>query len=295
MHRKNKPYEGDTDGDSLVINNWIDVLGIYAVLMTMDEQNATDVVTVTPDKIEALRGIFREMNEVEYEIETEVTQTEVIVGEGEEAHVEVIEQVALTLRITLTSMNYMEAADWYWFTADERTMLNDLMSPEFVPLLAALIGTDPYGGVSVNGILQSLPANTYGSAIVQAALTKVGSKYVWGANGPDQFDCSGFVYWCLRESGYSNAGALHTSAAGQAEYCFNRGWLISQSDLQPGDIVFWQNATCTKGDRWNEIHHTGIYIGEGKVIEASSSKGCVIIRNLWSSAGYPLVLCGRAV
>lgn len=53
--------------------------------------------------------------------------------------------------------------------------------------------------------------------------------------------------------------------------------MISQSDLQPGDLVFWQNATCTKGDRWNEIHHTGIYIGEGKVIEGSLSKGCVVI------------------
>ena len=286
-------YEGDTDGDSLVINNWIDVLGIYAVLMTMDEQNATDVITVTPDKVETLRDIFNEMNKVEYDPVTETTQTEIIVGEGEDAHVEIIEHTTLTLHITLTGMNYMEAADWYWFTADERAMLNDLMSPEFVPLFANLLGTDPYGGVSVNGILQSLPPNTHGSVVVQAALTKVGSKYVWGAHGPDQFDCSGFVYWCLKESGYANAGSLYTSAAGQAEYCYNRGWLINQSDLQPGDLVFWQNASCTKGDRWNEIHHTGIYIGDGRVIEASSSKGCVVIRNIWSSASYPLVYCAR--
>ena len=286
-------YEGVEDGDSPMVNNWIDVLGVYAVMMTMDEQSATDVVTVTPDKVDALRKVFRTMNEVEYEIETETSQTEVIVGAGEDAHIEIIEHTTLTLRITLTSLNYTEGADRYWFTAEERALLDELMGPEFVPLFANLLGTDPHGGFLPNTILQSLPPNEKGSAIVQAALTKAGCKYVWGAKGPNQFDCSGFVCWCLREAGVSCANSMCTSAAGQAQYCYNQGWVISQSDLQPGDLVFWQNAACTKGDRWNEIHHTGIYIGEGKVIEASSSKGCVVIRNLWSSVSYPLVLCGR--
>lgn len=286
-------YEGVEDGDGPMVNNWIDVLGVYAVMMTMDERSATDVVTVTPDKVDALRKVFRTMNEVEYEIETETSQTEVVVGEGEDAHVEIVEHTTLTLRITLTSLNYTEGADRYWFTAEERVLLDELMGPEFVPLFANLLGTDPYGGILPNTILQSLPPNEKGSAIVQAALTKAGCKYVWGAKGPNQFDCSGFVYWCLKEAGVSCANSMCTTAAGQAQYCNNRGWVISQSDLQPGDLVFWQNATCTKGDRWNEIHHAGIYIGEGKVIEASSSKGCVVIRNIWSSASYPLVLCGR--
>ena len=288
-------YEGVEDGDSPMVNNWIDVLGVYAVMMTMDEQSATDVVTVTPDKVDALRKVFRTMNEVEYEIETETSQTEVIVGAGEDAHIEIIEHTTLTLRITLTSLNYTEGADRYWFTAEERALLDELMGPEFVPLFANLLGTDPHGGILPNTILQSLPPNEKGSAIVQAALTKAGCKYVWGAKGPNQFDCSGFVYWCLKEAGVSCANSMCTTAAGQAQYCNNRGWVISQSDLQPGDLVFWQNATCTKGDRWNEIHHTGIYIGEGKVIEASSSKGCVVIRNLWSSQTYVLILCGRTI
>lgn len=286
-------YEGVEDGDGPMVNNWIDVLGVYAVMMTMDEQSATDVVTVTPDKVDALRKVFRTMNEVEYEVETETTQTEVIVGEGEDAHIETVEHTTLTLRITLTSLNYTEGAERYWFTAEERVLLEELMGPEFVPLFANLLGTDPYGGILPNTILQSLPPNEKGSAIVQAALTKVGCKYVWGAKGPNQFDCSGFVYWCLKEAGVPSANSMCTSAAGQAQYCYNQGWVISQSDLQPGDLVFWQNATCTKGDRWNEIHHTGIYIGEGKVIEASSSKGCVVIRNLWSSVSYPLLYCAR--
>ena len=199
----------------------------------------------------------------------------------------------MTLRITLTSLNYTESVDRYWFTAEEHVLLDELMGPEFVPLFANLLGTDPYGGILPNTILQSLPPNEKGSAIVQAALTKVGCKYVWGAKGPNQFDCSGFIYWCLREAGVPSANSICTSAAGQAQYCYNRGWVISQSDLLPGDLVFWQNATCTKGDRWNEIHHAGIYIGEGKVIEGSLSKGCVVIRMMWSTELYPIMLFCR--
>lgn len=286
-------YEGVEDGDGPMVNNWIDVLGVYAVMMTMDEQSATDVVTVTPNKVDALRSVFHAMNEVAYDMEMETAQTEVIVGEGEDAHVEIVEHTTLTLHITLNSLNYTEGADRYWFTAEERAMLDELMGPEFVTLFANLLGTDPYGGIRPNTILQNLPPNEKGSAIVRAALTKVGCKYVWGAKGPNQFDCSGFVYWCLREAGVPSANSMCTSAAGQAQFCYNQGWVILQSQLQPGDLVFWQNAACTKGDRWNEIHHTGIYIGEGKVIEASSSKGCVVARNLWSPAGYPLVYCAR--
>ena len=255
----------------------------------MDEQQATDVVTVTPDKIDALRRIFSEMNAVEYATETQTTQTEVEIN----GKIQVIEHINLTLHIYLTSLSYLQAADLYWFTAEERAMLHDLMRPEFVTLFANLLGTDPYGGTAPSVILNNLPANAKGSAIVQAALTKVGCKYVWGSRGPDTFDCSGFVYWCLKQAGISSADALRTSAADQAQYCVERGWTISRDQLQPGDLIFWQNAACTKGDRWNEIHHTGIYIGDGKVIEASSSKGCVVIRNIWSSQSYPIAYLAR--
>ena len=265
-------------------------LRIEGVLVTMmDEQQATDVVTVTPDKIDALRRIFSEMNAVEYATETQTTQTEVEIN----GKTQVIEHINLTLHIYLTSMSYLQAADLYWFTAEERAMLHDLMRPEFVTLFTNLLGTDPYGGTAPSVILNNLPANAKGSAIVQAALTKVGCKYVWGSRGPDTFDCSGLVYWCLKQAGISSADALRTSAAGQAQYCVERGWTISRDQLQPGDLIFWQNAACTKGDRWNEIHHTGIYIGDGKVIEASSSKGCVVIRNIWSSQSYPIAYLAR--
>ena len=83
-------------------------------------------------------------------------------------------------------------------------MLHDLMRPEFVTLFANLLGTDPYGGTAPSVILNNRPANAKSSAIVQAALTKVGCKYVWGSRGPDTFDCSGFVYWCLKQAGMAS-------------------------------------------------------------------------------------------
>ena len=86
---------------------------------------------------------------------------------------------------------------------------------------------------------------------------------------------------------------MYTNAAGQAKWCYAHDRVVGRSELQPGDLVFWQNLSCQGCSRWNEVHHTGIYIGEGKVIEASSSKGRVVIRDLWESASYPIFMFGR--
>ena len=237
-------------------------LRIEGVLVTMmDEQQATDVVTVTPDKIDALRRIFSEMNAVEYATETQTTQTEVEIN----GKTQVIEHINLTLHIYLTSLSYLQAADLYWFTAEERAMLHDLMRPEFVALFANLLGTDPYGGTAPSVILNNLPANAKGSAIVQAALTKVGCKYVWGSRGPDTFDCSGFVYWCLNQVGVKQS------------YMTSYGWkattkypiVTSMGDLEKGDVISYEG-------------HVGIYIGGNQMIDASSSEGKVRITNIYS-------------
>lgn len=86
---------------------------------------------------------------------------------------------------------------------------------------------------------------------------------------------------------------MYTNAAGQAKYCYDRGLTVGESELLPGDLVFWQNLRCIGCHRWEEVHHTGIYIGGGKVIEASSGKGRVVIRDLWSTENYPIYLFGR--
>lgn len=87
---------------------------------------------------------------------------------------------------------------------------------------------------------------------------------------------------------------MYTNAAGQAKWCIEHVKAVGRSELQPGDLIFWQNLKCPGCGRWHEVHHVGIYIGDGKAIEASSSRGRVVVRDLWDSASFPsMPLQGR--
>jgi cell wall-associated NlpC family hydrolase len=91
-----------------------------------------------------------------------------------------------------------------------------------------------------------------GAAIeaVNAALGKQGDPYVWGATGPDSFDCSGLTQWAYKQAGVS----LPRSTFAQV----NAGTSVSQSDIQPGDLVFF----------YSDYSHEGMYVGGGNVVHA---------------------------
>ncbi|MEV0436718.1 NlpC/P60 family protein [Nocardia sp. NPDC050413] len=91
-----------------------------------------------------------------------------------------------------------------------------------------------------------------GTSALAAALTRVGDPYVWGATGPDQFDCSGLVQWAFKQVGKN---VPRTSSA-QAGY----GTPVAKEDLQPGDVVLF----------YPEISHVGIYAGNGMMVHAST-------------------------
>lgn len=103
------------------------------------------------------------------------------------------------------------------------------------------------------------------ASLIAVAQSKVGCPYVWGAKGPNSFDCSGFVYWCLNQVGVKQS------------YLTSSGWrnvgrytkITSFSNIQAGDIV------VVRG-------HVGIAAGGGTVIDASSSNGRVVHRGLSS-------------
>ena len=93
-------------------------------------------------------------------------------------------------------------------------------------------------------------ANTVGAQALQAAITKEGDPYVWGAAGPGEFDCSGLVVWAYAQEGIAlphYTGSL-----------WNSGMHVARSDLEPGDLVFF----------FADISHVGIYIGDGMMIDA---------------------------
>jgi cell wall-associated NlpC family hydrolase len=115
------------------------------------------------------------------------------------------------------------------------------------------------------------PVGNYGTGVeglIRAAESRLGCPYVRGAKGPDSFDCSGFVYWCLKQAGVNQS--YMTSVRWRT--CSKYTRITSMSDLKRGDILVFKGSSESTG-------HVGIYMGGGKMIDAGSSSGCVVIRS----------------
>ena len=106
------------------------------------------------------------------------------------------------------------------------------------------------------------------SSIVDVALQYLGVPYVWGGTTPSGFDCSGYVQYVFRQCGYS----ISRTATPQ----YSDGTPVSYSNLQAGDLVFFERTYATDG-----ISHVGIYIGGGEFVHAGG--GCVKISSLSES------------
>lgn len=293
-------YKGDNDGDSASVNNWNDVLAVYSVLTTTDETYPHDVITPSAEDEAGIRAVFRVMNRYNYttRVEEEVDEDAVVPKptpdkDGKIPEVEPPMKTVLYLTITQYAMTYKEAAQHYGFTDYQNEILEEMMSPQYFTYYAALIGVDLTNGVDLTEIMTHLPANSKGAEVVKAALSKLGAPYVWGAKGENKFDCSGLAYWAIKQVDPALGDKMYTNAAGQARYCYGLGRTVARRELQPGDLIFWVNLKCEGCHRWKEIHHVGIYIGDGKVCEASSGHGRVIVRDLWESKNYPIYMFGR--
>ena len=101
---------------------------------------------------------------------------------------------------------------------------------------------------------------------ISIAESKIGCKYVRGAKGPNSFDCSGFVYWCLNQAGIKQS--YMTSIMWRT--CTRYKRITSMSDIKRGDVLVFRGDSMATG-------HVGIYLGNGKMIDASSSRGQVRI------------------
>lgn len=106
-------------------------------------------------------------------------------------------------------------------------------------------------------------------AVLNLAYSKIGCPYVWGAEGPNSFDCSGFTSYVFRNA--AGVSIPRTSSA-QSGY----GKTVSKSNLQPGDLVFFN--TSGKG-----VSHVGIYVGGGNMIHSPSSGKTVSVTSINSS------------
>lgn len=104
----------------------------------------------------------------------------------------------------------------------------------------------------------------------------LGKKYVYGGNGPNGFDCSGFTSYILKTyyGEYLKLKGINLPRTASAQATV--GTSVSKGNLQKGDLVFFD----TVGRIGDNIGHVGIYIGNGKIVHASSSRARIVTDNL---------------
>ena len=256
--------------EAAMLQNWRNVLAVYAVKVSTDEEHGLDVMTMDEEKLQLLREIFFDANKLEYEFTTRTVDGEQIT----------------TLRISAQIKDAMQMADEYGFTAQQREMLEELLKPDYDDIFLSLIGNyqpggTPIGPVDISDIQGTLPddLDPLRESIVLTAYQLLGKvTYFWGGKSlvlgwdsrwgtpttvtapgsgstgkvlPFGLDCSGFVDWTF----YNATDGAYLpgrggGAASQHGYCTNIAW----SDALPGDLVFYADDS-----------HVGIVCGYDSV------------------------------
>lgn len=118
-----------------------------------------------------------------------------------------------------------------------------------------------------------LAAHPTARAAVGYALDQLGDPYLWAAEGPDRFDCSGLIWAAYRSAGYRSLPRVSRD-----QYYATRNRTVPRTGLLPGDLLFFAS-----GSSWTSIHHIGMYIGGGRMVHAPSSGDVVKISTVtWS-------------
>lgn len=133
--------------------------------------------------------------------------------------------------------------------AEAKAILNSLTAAQ-----RAQVDVDEAGRASRSAgdraDLPAVPATGRAAAVLKYAQAQIGKPYIWGAEGPAGFDCSGLTLRAWEQAG------VRLPRVSQDQW--RAGTRISRSNLQPGDLVFF----------YSDLHHVGIYIGNNKMIHA---------------------------
>ena len=158
--------------EAAMLQNWRNVLSVYAVKVSTDEENGLDVMTMDEEKLQLLREIFFDANKLVYELTTSI-----------------VDGVQKTiLHISLQIKDAMQMADEYGFTAQQREMLEELLKPDYDDIFLSLIGDyqpdgAPIGPVDISDIQGTLPddLDPLRETIVLTAYQLLGKvTYFWG-------------------------------------------------------------------------------------------------------------------
>nr|WP_221199592.1 C40 family peptidase [Nocardioides soli] len=137
---------------------------------------------------------------------------------------------------------------------EAESLLDDLKAKEREEILSRGVARIP----------SDVPASGRASAAIAYAMAQVGDAYVYGAAGPNAFDCSGLTMMAWAQAGV----ALPHSSSAQ----YGSGPHIAMSDLQPGDLVFY----------YSPISHVGMYIGNGMIVHAANPGTGVVVSSVSS-------------
>jgi cell wall-associated NlpC family hydrolase len=158
--------------------------------------------------------------------------------------------------------------------ARRTTVLSRLRVTYRVELAAAQLSTDSYNAALSRRYLSGVEL-TGGTAAPQAlaavrfALAQLGKPYVWGAEGPDTYDCSGLV-----QTAYAGAGVMLPRTA-RPQYLSTTP--VPVTAMIPGDLLFFG----PDANNWNSIHHVGIYLGDGLMVHAPTTGDVVRVAPVW--------------
>lgn len=287
--------EGETASSDYTVGNWIDVLGVFSVksTVTTSDEEFVPLVYMEDQQISELKDVFWSMNVISHEIVTETVETDSSSSTSAPSASPTPEPTPRTIRklvISIDCKTYEQGAELYGFSDEKTAVLDELMQPDYLPMFMEICGMDSYTGLTpeqLQALIGDLPEGELSSVIVQYAVSRLGDPYSKAKRGQGSYvDCSYFARWCYQQAGVADFTA--PTAASQAKYCVDNGVCVSYKNLQPGDLIFW---SFKKNGRYMNISHVGIYAGDGYVIDASSSRGMVVYRPVFSESS--IVVCGR--
>ena len=248
----------DYEGMNSEPSNYYDIMSVYMVKFGY-ENTATKMNETNKQN---LKAVFDDMCKYTTENVTEKK------GKKKTKYLEV--------RITLKT--YTEMAIEYQFDQDRTATLNQLMS--------AYITNNPSGGSQISGLQGSLTPqeisnitdkilNPIQKAVASFALSKVGYPYSQPLrNSGKAFDCSSLAYYAWKSAGVDISFSGGTTAAAEAEGLKDK--TVKEENLQPGDLIFY---SYTINGRYKNISHVGIYVGNGKMVEAVDEAHGVCLGN----------------
>ena len=173
-------------------------------------------------------------------------------------------------RGTVVSVTDQSVEGWYGITYGN---LSGYVSAQYLSFdldsVTTSTGSTGSAGSTSGSASSSVPSNSaasssVGEAAAALAASLVGKPYVYGAAGPNGFDCSGLMYYIYRQLGYS-------IARGSSSQYNQSGYFVSTSEMQPGDLVYFFDPKFDSSGGTLPTTHVGIYVGNNQFIHASTT------------------------